>query len=265
MSAFLEAILAFPTVIFTVTMGFVLLYSALVILGALDLDFLDGVLGIEGAEGAVEGMDGAVESLDGATEGVADGTDDVGSTGLLSGIMSSLGIAGIPITIWGSMLILVSWVLSFVAMDLVGSHLPDGLVGIAARSGIGFGAFLAGGFIGSRLVRPLRRIFITQKAPRRSSLVGRTCTILSSRVDATTGRAEIDDGGAGFLAEVRCEKVNTLTRGSQALVYDYDPVDGIYKIAVMDAILTEIKEAERNAPVIHPTVAGVRRENQERN
>lgn len=47
MSAFLAAALSLPTVVFTILLGFFLLYALLTLLGALDVEWLDGVLDVE--------------------------------------------------------------------------------------------------------------------------------------------------------------------------------------------------------------------------
>ena len=62
---------------------------------------------------------------------------------------------------------------------------------------------------------------------------------MSARVDSQTGRAEIEDGGAGFVAEVRCEKENDLERGNKALVYRYAPSREVYFVSPVDPALSE--------------------------
>ena len=47
MSAFLAAALSLPTVVFTALLGFFLIYALLTILGALDIEWLDGVLDVD--------------------------------------------------------------------------------------------------------------------------------------------------------------------------------------------------------------------------
>ena len=42
--------------------------------------------------------------------------------------------------------------------------------------------------------------------------------------------AEVEDGGAGVIAEVRCFRENELTLGSKAIVYDYDADNGVYHV-----------------------------------
>ena len=47
MSAFLDAALSLPTVVFTGVLGFFLFYALLTIVGALDIEWLDGVLDVD--------------------------------------------------------------------------------------------------------------------------------------------------------------------------------------------------------------------------
>ena len=201
MSAFLAAVLAFPTVVFTVLLVFFLLYGLLTLLGAVDIEWLDGVLG--------------VDDLD---------VDD----GWLEGGLSSLGVAGIPLTIVGGMSAVFAWLASFVSMRFLGesSLLIDSLVGL--------GSAIVGLGLASLVLRPVRRIFDTEPAPMRKAIVGKICTIRSLRVDHASGTAEVEDGGAGFIAEVRCFRDNELTRGSKAIVFDYDAQEGIYHVGPID-------------------------------
>ncbi len=54
------------------------------------------------------------------------------------------------------------------------------------------------------------------------------------RVDGEFGQAEIEDGGAGLLVQVRSEEPNSLTRGSHALVFEYDNAEGVYHITEVE-------------------------------
>lgn len=132
MNAFLEQVLAFPTVFLTAGLAIVSIYWAFVIFGALDIDTfdfdvdLDGIAegsvegamegaaegaiegglegGLEGAEGALEGVEGALESADGALEGAeaalegADGAVEGGAEaagdGAAEGLHQGLGFIG---------------------------------------------------------------------------------------------------------------------------------------------------------------------------
>lgn len=198
MSAFLAAVLSFPTVIFTVSLGLFLLYALLTLIGAADIEWLDSAVGI----------------------------DDVADSPL-EGALDALGIAGIPITIFAGMVSLFAWVASY----LGDRFLPDTT---AIDTGIGFGAAAIGVALGAIAARPFKPLFIEPKARHRSELVGKVCTIRSLQVNEETGVAELDD----VVAEVRCFRDNKLTVGSPAIVYDYDAEKGTYHVGPLDPSIT---------------------------
>jgi hypothetical protein len=199
MSAFLAAALSLPTVVFTVLLGFFLLYSVLTLLGALDMEWLDGLLGI----------------------------DDVNDS-VLEGGLHALGVTGIPLTMFAGVSSIFAWLLSFAGMKF----LPDLTL---VKIGVGLGAAVLGLAIGSRAVRPFRSFFTTAPAPTRKQLVGKICTIRSLQVSDDLGTAEIGD----LVAEVRCFRDNQLTVGSKAIVYDYDSQQGLYHVGPVDPSIAQ--------------------------
>lgn len=259
MQEFLTTLVSFPTIVFTGVLSLTLLYWVVVIFGALDLDFLDSILGLDSMDAAFDGalesidgiadgaVEGAAESIDGAldagAEGAAEGAADAADAadadgthgGLIAGLLNAMGVRGVPITIVGTFVVFWAWILSYLSTRFLGPLAATVIIGLAIAVTSGFGAL----FLAAISSRPFKKIFVTQQAPRRASLVGKMCTVLSARVDATFGRAEIEDGGAGFVAEVRCPQDNDLVRGATALVYRYDPSEGIFFIGPVDAALTE--------------------------
>lgn len=261
MQEFLTTLLSFPTVAFTGLMTLVLLYWLVVIFGALDLDFLDSMLGLDAAEGALDGaiealdgvadgaLDGAADALDGAAdgaldaaEGAADAADaadmdaaDGARQGAVSGFMNALGVRGVPITIVGSFILFWAWVLSYLFTRFLGPVAASLIVSLF----LGAAAMTGALFLGALTARPFRGLFNTETARGRASLVGKMCIVTSSRVDKEFGRVEIDDGAAGIVVEARCPSANNLTRGSSALVFRYEPADGIYYIGPVDEAIHE--------------------------
>lgn len=226
---FLHNAFAFPTAIWSVLLIFVLLYWLLVILGALDLDLLDGLSG-----GEVDGgLDGAAEGLD-AGDGAEGGHD-----GMLATLLGALGLGGVPLTVALSVLIFLGWVLTYLGMEVWRR------AGLAILSGVATGVVVAGValalalFTTSLALRPLRGAFRTQQATTRHELIGRVCKLTTMRADTGFGQAEIDDGGSPVLMQVRCLRPNQLTRGAQAIVYDYDREREVFLIAPLDANLED--------------------------
>lgn len=203
MSEFLSAILAFPTVVFTILLGVVVLYWLLVLVGALDLDVLD------------------FADVDG--DGDADG---------LGGVVEALGLGGVPVMLSLSLLVLGAWGICLLAMELAGGL---GVVGAGLAAGVAVAALLVAVPVTSFAVRPLRRLFVTHPAPESRSLVGRICTVTTLKVDERYGQAEIEDGGAGLLIQVRYSGPGRLGRGDKAVIFDYK--DDIFLVAPVDEAL----------------------------
>jgi hypothetical protein len=249
MTEFLAAILAFPTVLFTIPLGVVVGYWLTVIVGAVGVDLLDGDLGdfaLGAKAGAIEGgVKGAVEGgLKGALEGHghahahadAHAAGHDGSAEHGSSFLEVLGFGGVPVTVSVSFVVFLSWLLSLgfarPAKEALGA-LPGALVsgGLAALCLV-VGLVLAG-----LAVRPLRPMFAVHQAPRRAALLGRVCVISSGSVNGKFGHATFEDGGAGLLLHVVCDKDNQLKRGEKALILGYDAAREAYEVEPVDWLL----------------------------
>lgn len=244
MTEFLNAILAFPTVLFTIPLGVVVVYWLFVLLGALDINLLgdadlDGHghadLHLDGhghADGALDGhLDGhghadghghGGHGHDGHDHGDADGHE-----GGVAGLIQSLGLGGVPVTLMLSLLILTAWVFCIGGTELLGRDAPDWQDNLAALLSLA-AAVPVTGF----LIRPLRRLFATVPAPRHRDLLGKICTITTLRVDERYGQAEVEDGGAGLIVQVRSTDPGCLSRGDRAVIFDYR--DEVFHVAPMD-------------------------------
>jgi hypothetical protein len=263
MTTFLDALLAFPTAFFTILLGVVLAYWLCVIAGAVGVDVLDGDLDMEGGAKAVSGaFEGGAKATAGAFEGGAKATAGALEGGAkavsghaghshlhdaeaATGLFAALGFGGIPVTVAVSMVVFLSWSLSLLSGQAVHgalSMLPTWLV----STGLGLGCAFAGTVAGGLAVRPLRPIFIAKKAPGRESLMGRVCTISSGSVTAKDGHATFDDGGAGLILNVFCDKPNQLKRGQPALILGYDAQRGVYEVEPVDWLLPQEMEQLRD-------------------
>jgi hypothetical protein len=241
MTEFLAAILAFPTVLFTIPLGVVVGYWLTVMVGAVGVDLLDGDLGdfaLGAKAGAIEGgVKGAVEGgAKAAMEGGAKAALEGGAAG--ASVLEVLGFGGVPVTVSVSFVVFLSWLMSLAfgrpAKEALGA-LPGALVigGLAAL------CFAVGLVLAGFAVRPLRPMFVAHQAPRRSELMGRVCVIASGNVDGKFGHATFEDGGAGLLLNVVCDKDNQLTRGQKALILAYDAARDAYEVEPVDWLLPQ--------------------------
>jgi hypothetical protein len=274
MTEFLSAILAFPTVVFTILMGVVLTYWLFVIIGAVGIDMLDGHLdfeagakalggsieggakalggslegGMKAAGGALEGgmkaaggaLEGGAKAAGGALEGGAKaaGAHDH-STHMEGGILSALGFAGIPLTVSVSVVGFLAWTMSLLSAGPVNALLGPALPSWMINGPLGLVCFMVAMVAGGIAVRPLRPVFVAKKAPGREELMGRVCTIASGNVTGRYGQATFEDGGAGLILNVVCAKENGLKRGDPALILGYDAARDVYEIEPVDWLMPE--------------------------
>jgi hypothetical protein len=211
----LEASLRFPTVIFTIGLGISMVYWLFVLLGALDIDlFGDG--------------------HDGGGHGDGDGHDADG------GIMKTLGLATVPLTISVSVIFLVCWVGSLLAMHHLAGPLgvlAGWLPAVVLLAVIVIGIPLAG-----QLVRPLGPVFELKEGKSNRDYVGHFCTITTGKVDDGFGQATVEDGGTVLVIPVRCDKSGALGRGHKALIIDFDTAREAYVVEPTTDLMARMGE-----------------------
>jgi len=242
MTEFLAAILAFPTVLFTIPLGVVVGYWLIVMVGAVGVDLLDGDIGdfalgakagaIEGGvKGAVEG--GAKAAVEGGAKAAIEGGAKAGAS-----IFEVLGFGGVPVTVSVSFVVFLSWLTSL-AFARPAKEALGALPGAIVSGGLAALCLAAGLVLAGLAVRPLRPMFATHQAPRRSELMGRVCVIASGNVDGKFGHATFEDGGAGLLLNVVCDKDNQLKRGEKALILSYDAARDAYEVEPVEWLLPQ--------------------------
>ena len=207
MPALISGALQFPTVIFSVALVAVGFYWGFVLLGALDVDCLD----VDAELGLDVDADLDVDASHAASSG-------------LFGVLQGLDLGSVPLTVTVSLWVLSSWTLTYLCAVLIGPA--------AATLAIGSGVAVAAG-LGSLVVTavgivPVKGLFRSVPAQNKRDFVGKTCTVTTLRVNRDYGQAELDDGAAGVVIQVRCDGEEILEKGSTALVYRYDEERDVY-------------------------------------
>ena len=214
MSELWEASLAFPTVVFTIALGIVLVYWLFVLLGTLDLDLL-GHGGGHDVGDASGGHDAGGDAGDGGHDGQDHDTDGDGDNSG-SGPWRGLGLSAVPLTISISAIVLVCWVGSVLVTSYLLADAAAWLRGLVLP-----GMLIVALPIAAVLVRPLAPVFRIKEGTTRADLVGRLCTINTGHVDATFGDATVKEGGDVLIIQVRCD-AGKLVRGDKALIIEFD-------------------------------------------
>jgi Protein of unknown function (DUF1449) len=244
MAELLSLALGFPSVVFTVLLGVVLVYWSFVIVGVIHIG--------EGSEGALDGL--GEGSVDGAAKGLleshalgaeghdgvdfdGDGPDlgDAGQASALAAILGALRLRSAPATVVLSLLITFSWLVCVVSMQAATRLLtePGALLSWLAL----LGAPLFALPLTSLAVRPLARFFALKRAPAKMDFIGHTCVVRTGTVTTKFGEATLEDGGAGLVLRVRVDGDARLGRGEHALIVDYDAERETYLVEPISDVL----------------------------
>lgn len=235
----IEASLRFPTVVFSIGLGIALIYWVFVLLGALDID-LFGSDAHPNLAGTGQGVGDAIAGgAKGGAEAIKGMKLDVDSDG---GLWAGLGLSRVPLTISLSVVFLVCWVISLLAMYYV----PD-LIGDASwvAPAVLPATLIVGLPISGLLVRPLGGVFELREGKSNSDYVGHTCTVTTGHVDDGFGQATVEDGGTVLVIPVRCDRAGALARNDKALIIDFDSERQAYVVEPAADVLPAARQIER--------------------
>ena len=237
----LAVLTGYPTAIYTVLLGIVLVYWLLAIMGLVDFESTDLGLDLGDAAGEMDLGDVGGEVDLGDASGdlgdvahgshTLDGEPDASEVTSLAGRLVAFGLGGVPFSIVFSLLTLFSWLICALTCLWVLPLVPTDILRFVICTGILIGAFVAALPFAAICVRPMRGLFVKVNAISNASLVGRECRILTGVVDEKFGRALVSNGAEEFHINVIADVPNTLKRGDPAFVVDYDRAARLYRVA----------------------------------
>jgi hypothetical protein len=210
---FLDTAASFPTAVFTTLLVVALFYWLLALIGAVDFE--------------AGGHHAHLESGDDVHGGHAEGDADVGA---LATYVVAWGLHGVPTSIAVSLLVLIAWVLSCLGGMWVLPMLPAGAPAHVGGVLLALASISIAVPLTSRLIRPLRGLFVTHTALHNASLVGQPCKVLTQVVDERAGRAEVAQRGANLNIRVWARTPNQLKRGATARIVAYQDNPARYLI-----------------------------------
>lgn len=202
MNEFLTTALTFPAVAYSVLLTVCTFYWLLAATGLVEVDALDGLLGMDG-----------------------DVTDSTGAASMLA----RLGLSGVPVMVVATVLAFFGWIGTYFVQLLVLGHVPDVLRTVA---GIVTGVLmLVPGLIAtSLLLRPLSRLLLKLRPPREPSLLGRVGEVSTPHVSTDYGVATVDDGAAGLVLQVRHAGPGQFRRGDRVVLIEYLDAQHAYRV-----------------------------------
>ncbi|MGY0612658.1 MULTISPECIES: hypothetical protein [unclassified Luteimonas] len=188
MEAFLTTSLEFPTLLYSVLLGGCLAYWLLASIGLVEIDGLDALdLGVDAEPGGIAGLFGR------------------------------LGLAGVPTMLVATLVVFFAWLATYFVQLLVLQHFPGPLRWLLG-AGVALLALPPAVLATATALRPVRRWLLRLRPPAATSLLGRVAVVRTPDVDASHGMADLDDGGAGLVLQVRGDVAAGMKRGDRVVL-----------------------------------------------
>jgi hypothetical protein len=187
---------------FTILLVLILLYWVTVILGVLDMDFLD--VDLDADLSADVDVDTSVE-IDGG----------VGDVMFLNNILEFLNIRYVPLMFFLSFFTLSGWFISIIGNKLLGDNFLLGL-------GLFIPNIIISSIIGKIFTQPFVKVFKKMKIEEKElrNAVGKIVTVTLDADDNKLGQGEIEVDRVPELIMFKCTSGTSLNKGEKALVLE---------------------------------------------
>lgn len=205
---------------YTILLGLVLVYWAIVIMGFIDIEILDF--------GDFD-LDGALEELGEVGETAANSTE-AGVSSAFQSMLGFLSVGQVPVTIIVSLFVFQMWVIAFFLQPFFPSFLV-GTIPLLIAHIILFVIFgVVSLFLVGLTTRPFRPLFKHTTTHGHQTLIGKVCVIKSSKVTPTFGQAEMTIHDSNLLLSVVGSEELSLKKGDEAVIVGYDKIKNIYTV-----------------------------------
>lgn len=208
MSELFTTAIAGANIIPTTLLALVILYWLIVIVGAIDIEFLDIDIDVD--------ADGDVDMLEGP----------------FHGILAFLNIAELPFMLVFSIIVLIFWTISMLLY-----FLP------IKTGGVLNGILLIPTFIISLLLtrvvtNPLKGLFagVQRENDEGSQIEGKLGTLLSDLTYGRLGQAELERYGAPIIINVKLQEEESLKKGAKVLIIKKDSSKDYYIIKKFEGV-----------------------------
>ncbi|RBP51013.1 DUF1449 family protein [Arenicella xantha] len=208
MNPFHQTVTSFPTVIYTILLIICAIYWLVAVMGLVEIDILDFDL------------DGDIDAADSTSlqEGIA-------------GILHRIGLAGVPLTVVLTIIACIGWLLCYYTTYFIRPLLPDVTL---IRLALGLVTFVVATYITvlttAQILKPIRSLFQRLDYDETKYILGQTVVVRSSIVNRDRGEAELNDGGAGLLLNVRATGDEQFTKGQEVVVIEQLEDQNLFRV-----------------------------------
>jgi len=207
----------------TVFLGLALAYWVLVMIGALDLDFLNIDLDPDADLDVNVDVDLDLDVDVDPDLDVSSGSAS-GSAGILNSLLVYFNLGQIPVTILGSIFVLFLWVISL-TMFFVLKRPADGMQLMLL---IPYALWAL--FVTKFVTNPLKGFLNVKSGISKRKTIGQVCTVLSDIEDGRIGQGSVETGGAPLLVTISVKGTRKFKKGDKVLIAQKDAHKNLYYV-----------------------------------
>jgi hypothetical protein len=207
--AFTEIISSYPTSIFTVVLGVMLVIWLFAILGMLDIDIFPSETGDDVFDADLD--------VDGEMPGFV-------------GLLHTLGLTGVPVTLVISIIALIGFTLSYFASAWILVPLGSDLLRYLLGSLVLILSIALAIPVTAQAIKPMKPLFVKHFAPSKRDYIGHICVVTSGKVDNEFGIGAVETQGAPLQIDIRTQAGQSYAKNTQLRIASYDPDEDIFEV-----------------------------------
>lgn len=237
MDVFLQIVTSFPTVVYTVLLLVVSAHWLLSALGILEVDTIDGLMP-DGFGGHGVGHGIGHDIGHGVGHGIGHGHDIAHGHGHgghhhdadAGGLLMKFGLHGVPVMVVFTIIAIVGWSVCYFTDLFLLRDAKLGVLAIPADIATMIAGLLLAIPVGRMVLAPVRRILRRFAPVSQRPMLGRYAVVRSPEITQISGTAEVDDGGAGLILQVRADVSGRFVRGDRIVLIEYLEDQNAYRV-----------------------------------
>ena len=140
------------------------------------------------------------------------------------------GLHGVPVMVVITIIAIVGWSFCYFVDLYLLRTVPLGVLAIPAKIATMIGGLLVSIPAGRLVLSPVRRMLRRFAPVSQRPMLGRYAVVRSPEITRASGTAEVDDGGAGLILQVRAEVSGRFVRGDRVVLIEYLEEQNAYRV-----------------------------------
>jgi hypothetical protein len=207
--AFTDVISSYPTNIFTILLGVMLIFWIFAILGMFDIDIFPSDTGEEAFDPDID--------FDGEMPGFV-------------GLLHTMGLTGVPLTLVISIIALIGFSICYFVSAWILVPLDSALIRYLGGSAVLAVSLAVAIPVTAQVIKPMKPLFVKHYAPSKKDYIGHVCVVTSSSVNNEFGIGIVETSGAPIQLDIRAQEGEVYPKGTNLRIAEYNASEDTFEV-----------------------------------